>query len=96
MKTLTLLAMLFLFLNTSFSQQSLDSLRLVLPVGINGDENVLKIQLNKEKTILKIQTDKQDVFYEISSRKQLPTDLVSFKLKYTAKELKLNLIEPLK
>ena len=86
--------MLFLFLNTSFSQQSLDSLRLVLPIGINGDENILKIQLNKEKTILKIQTDKQDVFYEISSRKQLPTDLVSFKLKYTAKELKLNLIEP--
>ena len=33
MKKLTLLAMLFLFLNTSFSQQSLDSLRLVLPVG---------------------------------------------------------------
>ena len=94
MKKLTLLVTLFLFLNPSFSQQSLDSLRLVLPVGINGDENVLKIQLNKEKTILKIQTDKQDVFYEISSRKQLPTDLVSFKLKYTAKELKLNLIEP--
>ncbi len=94
MKKLTLLAMLFLFFNTSFSQQSLDSLRLVLPVGINGNENVLKIQLNQEKTILKIQTDKQDVFYEISSKKQLPTDLVSFKLKYTAKELKLNLIEP--
>ena len=78
----------------SNAQTSLDSLRLVLPLGINGDEDVLKIQLNKEKTILKIQTDKQDVFYEISSRKQLPTDLVSFKLKYTAKELKLNLIEP--
>ena len=33
MKKLTLFLMLFLFLNTSFSQQSLDSLRLVLPVG---------------------------------------------------------------
>ena len=35
MKTLTLFLMLFLFLNISFSQQSLDSLRLVLPVGHN-------------------------------------------------------------
>ena len=32
MKKLTLILMLFLFLNPSFSQQSLDSLRLVLPV----------------------------------------------------------------
>ena len=86
--------LLILFCQHSFAQKSLDSLRLVLPVGINGDELILSLKLNKEKSILKIKTDKQDVFFEISTRKQIPSDLVFFNSKYSAKELRLNLREP--
>ena len=93
-KNILVLFILLISTKITIGQTSLDSLRLGLPVGINGDEKIVKIELNKEKTLLKIKTDKQDVFYEISSRKQLPADLISFVPKYTALDLKLNLKEP--
>jgi hypothetical protein len=50
MKKLSLLAMFFLFLNTSFSQQSLDSLRLVLPVGHSA--SITKISSSSDGKII--------------------------------------------
>jgi hypothetical protein len=50
MKKLTLLLVLFLFFNTSFSQQSLDSLRLLLPIGHSNSITDVIIS-NDEKLI---------------------------------------------
>ena len=64
--------MLFLFLNTSFSQQSLDSLRLVLPLGIGHMESALNtIVLNNDGS--KLLTLYNDIikFWDVSSGKEL-------------------------
>ena len=52
MNKLTLLIMLFLFLNTSFSQESLDSLRLVLPLTSEKNHNEELVFGNKNHLIL--------------------------------------------
>jgi hypothetical protein len=88
------LILFFVVFSNVQAQQSLDSMRMVLPMGINGDELISKIQLNRDKSILRIETDRQSVVFKMNTAKQLPAEITQFEAMYTAKELNLKFKEP--
>ena len=51
-----------------------DSLRLVLPVGIDGDQNLKNIFVSKNNKYLILESENRNFIYDLFSNKELPSD----------------------
>ena len=94
MKNYLIIILVLLYFNGFCQKNNLESIKLILPKGINADTEISEISMNKKLSRIYLKVNNYSVVYDLSTAKELSNRDTLIKKNIKAKKLSLNLIRP--